>query len=214
MFINRTLTESIKNKLLHSNKIVVLYGPRQSGKTTLVNKILNTVQCSKVEINADEQKYVDILSSRDLTKMKLLVEKAFIVFRLPGFSRNLRKEVVKMDKIFFYDLGIRNTIIENYNGIEFRDDLGKLWENFVISERKKYLNNEMNIINSYFWRTYTGAELDFVEEASGRLNGFKIKWAPKNLRAPASWLSTYKEATFNEINKDNFVSFISEYGEK
>ena len=139
-----------------------------------------------------------------------LLEKAFVIFRLPGFSRNLRKEVVKMDKIYFYDLGVRNTIIDNYNGLEFRDDHGKLWENFIISERKKYLSYTMNFKNSYFWRTYTGAELDYVEEGSGKLAGFEIKWSERNKKAPASWLDTYHNATYKGINKLNFIDFISD----
>lgn len=108
------------------------------------------------------------------------------------------------------DLGIRNTIIDNYNNLEFRDDHGKLWENFIISERKKYLSYTMNFKNCYFWRTYTGAELDYVEEGSGKLSGFEIKWSARNRKAPASWLSTYKKATFKEINNMNFIDFISD----
>jgi predicted AAA+ superfamily ATPase len=381
MFIPRALTEIIKERLTVSSKVIILYGPRQSGKTTLVNIILKSVSEKIVAINADEKKYIDILSSRDFNKMRLLVEKtsilfideaqripdiginlkilhdqmpslkiiatgsssfelaskikepltgrtntyilypvafhelrkientvdlqnrieefliygtypeiysiqslaekqqylrelsssylykdifeltsikhssrldallrllafqigsqvslselgnslnmskdtvasyidllekAFVIFRLPGFSRNLRKEVVKMDKIYFYDLGIRNTIIDNYNGLQFRDDHGKLWENFIISERKKYLAYTMNFKNSYFWRTYTGAELDYVEEGSGRLSGFEIKWSERNKKAPASWLGTYNKATYKEINKLNFMDFISDVSE-
>jgi len=378
MFIPRALSETIKERLAVSNKVIILYGPRQSGKTTLVNNILESVSEKIVAINADEKKYIDVLSSRDFNKMRLLVEKAdilfidgaqripdiginlkilhdqmpslkiiatgsssfelaskikepltgrthtfilypiafhelrqientsdiqsrieefliygtypeifslptliekqqylrelsssylykdifeltsikhssrldallrllafqigsqvslselgnslnmskdtvasyidllekaFVIFRLPGFSRNLRKEVVKMDKIYFYDLGIRNTIIDNYNSLEFRDDHGKLWENFIISERKKYLSYTMNFKNFYFWRTYTGAELDYVEEGSGKLSGIEIKWSVRNKKAPASWLETYKNATYEEINKMNFIDFISD----
>ena len=378
MFIPRTLTVTIKERLADSNKVIILYGPRQSGKTTLVNDVLKSIPENIVAVNADEKKYIDLLSSRDFNKMRLLVEKAdilfideaqripdiginlkilhdrlpslkiiatgsssfelagkikepltgrthtfilypvsfhelrqientadlqsrigefliygmypeifslptltekqqylrelsssylykdifeltsikhasrldallrllafqigsqvslselgnslnmskdtvasyidllekaFVIFRLPGFSRNLRKEVVKMDKIYFFDLGIRNTIIDNYNSLEFRDDHGKLWENFIISERKKYLSYTMNFKNCYFWRTYTGAELDYVEEGSGKLSGFEIKWSARNRKAPASWLSTYKKATFKEINNMNFIDFISD----
>ena len=166
----------------------------QIGSQVSLNELGNSLNMSKDTVAS----YIDLL------------EKAFVIFRLSGFSRNLRKEVVKMDKIYFYDLGIRNTIIDNYNSLDFRDDHGKLWENFIISERKKYLSYIMNLKNSYFWRTYTGAELDYVEEGSGELSGFEIKWSVKKKKAPASWLATYKYATYEEINRMNFIDFISD----
>ena len=103
-----------------------------------------------------------------------LLEKSFVVFRLSGFSRNLRKEVVKTKKIFFYDLGIRNTLIDNMNRLSRRNDTGQLWENFLIIERLKTLSYRKRLANRYFWRTYTGAEIDYVEESGGRLHGFEF----------------------------------------
>ena len=139
-----------------------------------------------------------------------LLEKSFVIFRLSGFSRNLRKEVSKMDKIYFYDLGIRNILIDNLNSLDFRDDIGKLWENFLITERKKQLSNQISYANTYFWRTYTGAELDLVEERAGRLFGYEFKFKTKGIKAPKAWLETYPHAEFLQINRDNYFSFLTE----
>lgn len=137
-----------------------------------------------------------------------LLEKAFVVFRLSGFSRNLRKEVSKMDKIYFYDLGIRNVLIDNLLPIDRRNDLGPLWENFLISERIKRNQYAGMYARPYFWRTYTQAELDYVEEADGQIAGFEFKYSRSAARIPASWRETYPEATFKVINRDNFLDFI------
>jgi len=136
-----------------------------------------------------------------------LLEKSFIVFRLKGFSRNLRKEVTKLDKIFFYDTGIRNSLIDNLKPLKDRNDLGALWENFLIIERLKKLNYQQKPASSYFWRTYTGAELDYVEERDGSLYGFEFKSGHALAKPPQSWLSNYTNAQFECINRDNYLPF-------
>ena len=136
-----------------------------------------------------------------------LLEKVFVVFRLSGFSKNLRKEVTKNKKVFFYDLGVRNAIIENFSKPEFRPDIGALWENFVIVERIKRNMYLRAHVNHYFWRTYTGAELDFVEQGNGKLSGFEIKWQNKTAKAPKTWIETYNESDFNFINLTNYQDF-------
>ncbi|MCZ0932143.1 MAG: ATP-binding protein [Oligoflexia bacterium] len=135
-----------------------------------------------------------------------LLEKFFVIFTLTGFSRNLRKEISQKPKVYFYDLGIRNALINNFNSLEDRNDIGMLWENFIIAEKLKYNNYYKNFVSSYFWRTYTGAELDYIEEYKGKLSGYEIKWK-KTSKAPLSWLESYK-ADFNCINKNNFLEFI------
>ena len=363
MHIARSIYQSIQDKLLSSNKIIVLYGPRQVGKTTLVQNILTGSSIKRLTINADEKTYSDILSSRDLNQMKLLVEgydlifideaqripdiginlkllhdslpelkiiatgsssfelanqikepltgrtwtftlfpvavpelanlynpfelsqklpelliygsypeifsipnrrekirylnelsssylykdilelasirhtskvndllrllafqvgsevslsevgsslsmsketvatyidlleQAFVVFRLSGFSRNLRKEVTKMDKIYFYDLGIRNTVINQLNPLGQRDDVGKLWENFLMIERKKLLAYQSIYAGSYFWRTYTGAKIDYIEAREGKLSGYEFKYSRKSAKPPKTWLNTYQNAS-------------------
>lgn len=377
MFIERILSQGIKQKLQVESKAIILYGPRQVGKTTLVKKLLEELPYRTLSINADEQKYVDVLSSRDFSKLKSLVsgyqllfideaqripeivlnlkilidnmpelkiivtgsssfdlankvsepltgriwsytlfpisfleltgnknsfelksqleerliygaypeifsidndkikreyleslsssylykdilelaylkhsskirdllkliafqignqvsinelsrmlaigkatvehyidllEKSFVLFRLSAFSRNLRKEVTKMDKIYFYDLGMRNIIIDNMKPLKDRDDSGKLWENFLIIERLKFLRYTQNLASMYFWRTYTGAELDYVEEKGRELLGYEFKFSNKAARPPKTWFSTYHKARFQIINQENFLEFVT-----
>lgn len=374
--INRLLFSEIKSKLIDSNKIIVLYGARQVGKTTLVQKIIKDLGLKSLSINADEQKYNAVFSERDLNKMLLLVEgyellfideaqriidiginlkilhdakpnlkiivtgsssfelanktkealtgrtwtytlfpisvselrqtqnlfeindlleqillygtypdvinlpnqqdkirflnelttaylykdvfelatikypeklrkllqllafqagsevslneiansldinratvenyidlleKAFVIFRLSAFSRNLRKEINKMDKIYFYDLGVRNALINNFNSIDIRNDNGALWENFLVVERLKNNNYQNRFAQSYFWRTYTGAELDYIEEQNGQLSGFEFKFSKKVNKAPKSWQENYVDASFQCINRSNYWDFI------
>ncbi len=139
-----------------------------------------------------------------------LLEKSFVIFRLSGFSRNLRKEVVKMDKIYFYDTGVRNTLINNFNSVQLRNDKGQLWENFLMAERMKTNAYNETFVNSYFWRTYSGAELDLVEEKDGQLHGFEFKWGKQQKRrsAPTAWMETYENSTYECIRPENFVKWL------
>ncbi|MFW5773929.1 MAG: ATP-binding protein [Tangfeifania sp.] len=137
-----------------------------------------------------------------------LLEKVFVIYRLPGFSRILRKEITKNKKVYFYDTGIRNAVIEDFSLPEKRPDIGALWENFVISERIKRNNYKRTHAKSYFWRTYTGAELDYIEESSGKLSGYEIKWKKKKSKPPKSWMETYKNADFEIINSENHQDFL------
>ncbi len=137
-----------------------------------------------------------------------ILEKAFIIFRLSGFSKNLRKEVSKRDKIYFWDLGVRNTLINNFSEINYRNDLGGMWENLLISERLKHLNYNGKYHSSYFWRTYTGAEIDYIEEAHGQLFAYELKYKKARKKAPKTWHDNYGH-NFQSITIDNFWDFIS-----
>ncbi len=375
MKIERKIQEIIIEELNDGKKIVVLYGARQTGKTTLSNEILSKISGKILKVNADQAKYVDILSSRDLDKMKLLIEdydvlfideaqqipdvginlkiicdslpelrvmvtgsssfelaekikepltgrtttqtlypisleelrkyhnvfelqsrleeymiygmypelfqykpgkkkekylrelassylykdifklsnirnrkvvtdlvkllafqigseislnelannlkisqetvnnyidlleQAFIIFRLGGFSRNLRKEISKRDKIYFWDLGVRNMLINNFAPLNMRTDTGQMWENFMIAERLKYLSYNEVYASIYFWRTYTGAELDFVEERNGELFAYEIKYRKARKNPPASWVKNYS-SNYQCITFDNFWEFV------
>jgi predicted AAA+ superfamily ATPase len=138
-----------------------------------------------------------------------LFEKSFIIFNLRGFSRNLRKEVTKKGKYYFYDNGIRNTIISNFNDLNMRDDIGKLWENFIVIERIKKQDYQKIYSNNYFWRTWEGKEIDWVEEREGKLFGFEIKWSDKKHKEPKLWRQTYKNAEYKIINQENYLEFIT-----
>lgn len=134
-----------------------------------------------------------------------LLEKAFVIFRLPAFSKNLRKEINKSQKIYFYDVGIRNAIIRNFSGLDMRMDIGGLWENFCISERMKYNQNHRRFVNTYFWRTYDQQEIDYIEEMDGKLFCFEFKYNPQSKsKFPKIFRETYKESEFKIINYDNF----------
>lgn len=135
-----------------------------------------------------------------------LLEKSFVIYTLRGFSRNLRKEVNKKPKLYFYDLGVRNAIIGNFNYLDARNDVGALWENFLISERMKRNEYLKTHGSCYFWRTYTGAELDYVEECNGKLYGYEFKWN-KSAKAPESWHETY-HGEYACINRDHFMEFV------
>lgn len=137
-----------------------------------------------------------------------ILELAFVIFRLPPLSRNLRKEIAKSRKIYFWDTGIRNAIINNFNPFTKRADIGGLWENFVIAERLKR-NMHMSLApNTYFWRTWTRQEVDYIEEAGGALTGFEIKWRNKPVKAPSLWHATYPESTWQLVNPTNFLPFV------
>jgi predicted AAA+ superfamily ATPase len=164
----------------------------QIGSEVSINELSGTLQIARETVVS----YLDLL------------EKAFIVFRLSGYSRNLRKEIVRHDKIYFYDLGVRNAVIENFSPIASRNDGGKLWENFLIVERMKTQTYRREGVNRYFWRTYTGAEIDYVEESGGQLQGFEFKFNQKNSRAPHSWRENYPDASFQTINRDNYLDFV------
>ncbi len=376
MEIDRLIRPQITNDLKHHRKIVLLYGPRQSGKTTLSKQIIREMELKTLMVNADQSKYINVLSSRDLGKLRSLVagysflfidegqripeiginlkilhdeipelkilvtgsssfllsgrvseslagrkriftllpvsmqelaglynpfalneqledrlvfgsypevvitpgnadkelylrdissslifkdilelemiryphkirdllkllafqagsqvsihelgtklglnretverylfllEQSFVIFRLPAFSNNPRKEISKSQKYFFYDNGIRNILIDNLKSLNDRNDVGILWENFVIAERQKYLLFNQKSTKCYFWRTYAGTEIDYIEESNGEYFAFEIKSGKAKPRIPLSWSSSYG-MNYRNITKDNYLEFIS-----
>lgn len=138
-----------------------------------------------------------------------LLEQTFILYRLSGYSRNLRKEITKMDKFYFADNGVRNAIINNFNDFQTRDDVGALWENFLISERLKKQAYKPIYANNYFWRTWDQREVDWVEEREGKLFGYEFKWnRSRSEKSKQVWMQTYSEANFEVITEKNYLKFI------
>lgn len=181
--------------LRHSHKIVRLLQllAFQIGNKVSFNELAGQIGMSK---NTAE-KYLDLL------------EKSFVIYKMMGFSRNLRKEISKNPRYYFYDNGIRNALINNLNPLSMRDDIGKLWENYIMIERmkkKEYLNISSS---DYFWRTYTQQEIDLIEERSGALYAYEIKWNIKVPKVPKEWRENYKKSEFQVINKENYLNFIS-----
>ncbi len=375
MYINRILKEKILNDVVQSQKVVMIYGPRQAGKTTLSRQIINESGLKSLMINADQLKYIDVLSSRDLRKLQaltsgyellfidegqripdiginlkilhdeipglkvfvtgsssfllsnkvteslagrkkvftllpvsmqelsydfnsfelqdqleerliygsfpevittpghtdktnylqdlgtsymykdilelenikypqkirellkllafqiggqvsihelckqlalnretverylFLLEQSFVIFKLPAFSQNKRKEISKSQKYYFYDNGIRNTLIDNFKYLSERNDKGDLWENFIIAERQKYLLFNQNYARCFFWRTYSGTEIDYIEETQGTYHAYEIKHSKSKVKAPPSWTNHYG-TNFSVINWDNYLDYI------
>ncbi len=135
-----------------------------------------------------------------------LLEKSFIIFRLTSFKRNLRAELGKSFKVYFYDLGIRNSLINNFNHLGLRTDTGGIWENFCIVERLKLNNNKRRFATSYFWRTYDQKELDYIEERDGLLRAFEFKWNPKaKVKKVKQFFEAYPNSEFTVVNRENFL---------
>ncbi len=149
------------------------------------------------------------MSKNTVARYLNLLEKAFVLIRVDGFSRNLRKEVSKMSRYYFYDNGVRNAVIGNFNFLDKRNDVGQLWENFLFIERLKKREYKDIYANNYFWRTYDQKEIDLVEEREGKLYGFEFKWGEKKSKPPKEWLENYDNAEFKVINKENYLDFVT-----
>lgn len=145
-----------------------------------------------------------------LTSYLDLLQKSFVLFRIGGFSRNLRKEVSKSSKWYFYDTGIRNAVIRDYSPFRQRPDTerGALWENYFISDRLKRAHNHRLGINFYFWRTYDQQEIDLIEEENGHLSAIEMKSGSKQPSSPKAFAKAYPDAAFSVLNADNYMDYI------
>lgn len=164
----------------------------QIGSEVSYNELSNLVGIDKKTV----ENYIDLL------------EKSYVVFRLSPYTKNKRREISKLRKIYFYDLGIRNAIINNFNFLANRNDAGALWENFMIIERLKYRTYHNVHANQYFWRTYDGSEVDLVEEREGKLFGYEFKWGTqRKTRVPKKWLE-YLESSFERITAKDLAKLV------
>jgi predicted AAA+ superfamily ATPase len=164
----------------------------QIGSIVSLNELSNRLGISRVAI----ENYIDML------------EQSFVIFRLPSLSNNPRNEISKSVKIYFTDLGIRNALINNFNSFDLRNDIGALWENFVIVERMKTFEYQRKQATRYFWRTYSGTELDLVEERDGGYFGYEIKYKKAKVNPPAKWVHNYPGSEYKYVNRDNYLEFI------
>jgi predicted AAA+ superfamily ATPase len=177
------------------------------------DKILKLLQALSFQVGS-QVSYNELgqmcgIDSKTVEKYIDLLEKAYIVFRLGSFSRNLRNELKNSKKIYFYDNGIRNAVISNFNQIENRTDIGALWENFIIAERVKFLNNTGAWVNFWFWRTKEKKEIDLIEETDGKISAYEFKWNPNSkAKLPKQFLNTYKNSNIRVIDSGNFEKFI------
>jgi predicted AAA+ superfamily ATPase len=152
----------------------------------------NDLQISKNTV----EKYLDLFS------------KVFILYPVSGFSRNADNEITKKKKWYFVDNGIRNALINHFNPLNMRDDAGKLWENYLNSERIKKLEYQDYFVTDYFWRTTTRQEIDRIEEKSGEIEAFEYKWGKTTVKTPTQFAQNYPQSKFTVVNQDNYLDFI------
>ena len=165
----------------------------QMGNEVSYSGLANALQVDRKTIIS----YIDVL------------EQNFILFRLGAYSKNLRKEITKSQKIYFYDVGVRNALIEAFQPLELRNDVGFIWENFCIVERLKYAKNNRRYINRYFWRTYDQKEIDYIEEEDGVLTGYECKWSPDaSMKVPEKFLNAYPGTVVQRIDRSNYWRFL------
>lgn len=162
------------------------------------------------EVSYHELGQITDMDNQTVENYITLLEQAFIIFRLPPLSRNLRKELKTKRKIYFYDNGIRNSIIAQYQALELRQDTGALWENYLISERRKYLHYHNLFANTYFWRTQDQQEIDYVEERNGFMWAYEMKWNPKaKVSFSKTFTKAYPQHQTQVVHRDNFFDFLT-----
>jgi len=176
-------------------------------KLIMILRLLAFQIGSEVSLNEIAQKVG--LDYKTVGRYINLLEKNFVLFRLYGFSRNLRNEMSKKQKYYFYDTGIRNALIANFNPVYLRDDIGAVWENFIFVERLKKQRYLSINCNNYFWRTWNKEEIDFIEEREGRLFAYEFKWSARSIKIPKSWQSAYPKSHFEVIHPESYLDFIT-----
>ena len=227
------LTQKLEEYLIFGAYPDVLLAKNKEEKITLLNELVDLyllkdiLALGKVKSSAILLNLVKLLAfqvgqlvslSELATQLRIdvktvaryldLLEKSFVICKSSGFSRNLRNEITKKHKYYFLDLGIRNAVIAQFNSLNVRNDIGQLWENFVFIERLKYGAYTGFYGNRYFWRTYQGQEIDFIEEIEGKLTAFETKWSStKSVKVPMSWKENY-ESSFNKITPGNYLDFV------
>jgi predicted AAA+ superfamily ATPase len=182
------MLERVKNSQKLQEIVTLL--ALQIGSEVSLNEIATTVGLARNTV----ERYIDLL------------EKSFVIKKLPAFSRNLRKEIGKSAKYYFLDTGVRNAVINNFNRLELRNDTGALWENFVVMEMLKAHEARQTGARFWFWRTYEQQEMDLVVESDGAIRGYEIKWNPRKARIPKVWRETYGPGEI--ITRENLLQIL------
>lgn len=201
----KKLLEEIATSYLYKD-ILELESIKKSDKIYKLLKLL-AFQIGQ-EVSIKELSDTLDVSSETVKRYIDLLEKSFIIFRLSALSKNPRKEIAKKDKIYFYDLGIRNVLIDNLHSVEDRNDLGALFENFLVTERVKKTTYQDLSATGYFWRSYTGREIDYVESLEGKYAAYEFKYGKDTARRPRKFFDAYGEGEFTVINRDNYLPFV------
>ncbi len=165
----------------------------QVGKEVSLEELGRNLGISKNTV----ERYLDLLS------------KVFVIYKRGGYSKNLRKEIVKSNRWYFVDNGVRNALINNFNLLPLRQDVGLLWENYILSERMKYNDYRLRVVNSYYWRTYDQQEIDLIEEANDLIEAFETKWKEKPVKKPAAFARAYIDSAFHVIHQNNYLPYIT-----
>ncbi len=225
--------DKIRERLIYGNYPELLHLPDRKDKEDYLNEMVSSYLLKDIlvyENIKNSQKIFNLLrliafqlggevslqelgkqlsiSKNTVEKYLDLLSKVYILHKVGGFSRNLRKEITKNSRWYFLDNGIRNAVIANFNTIESRNDIGQLWENYMISERLKYQEYNRISSNNYFWRTYEQQEIDWVEERGGSLFGYEFKWKESKVKIPTQWKNAYPDSSFEVINVNNYNSWI------
>jgi uncharacterized protein len=233
-FNKHELTEKLEEFLIYGSYPDVINHKTREGKIVTIDEITNSylfkdilelegIKKSKVLVDllrliafqvGNEVSHSELASRlginyKTVAKYLDLMEQAFIIYNLRGFSRNLRNEITKKSKYYFYDNGIRNSIIQNFNKLELRNDIGQLWENFLVSERLKKQQYHGVFANNYMWRTWDQKEIDFIEEREGKLFAYEFKWSGKKSKIPKDFAKAYPKHEFQEVSKENYLDFIT-----
>lgn len=202
----RDILKNLSDSTLYKDLLAL----EQVKKPSLIEKVLRALAWQLgSEVSYNEMAQLIGADKETVERYVDLLEKAFVVFRLPALNRNLRNEIKRGRKVYFYDVGIRNAIINNFNAVEFRQDKGALFENFVIVERLKFLETHRHYVNRYFWRTSQQQEIDYIEEHGGKLFAYEIKWNPlRKVRFSATFLGAYPGSETRLITSDNLDRFV------
>ena len=188
--------------------ILELEGVRRSEKIVDLLRLL-AFQIGQ-EVSLSELAMKLAINRRTVDRYLDLLEKVFVIFKVEGFSRNLRKEITKNSRYYFFDNGVRNSLIQNFNPPELRNDIGQLWENYLMVERRKANQAAGQDVNAYFWRTYDQKEIDYIEEFGGRLYGYEFKWRGDGIRKATrnEFLAAYPGSLLEVVNQENFIDFL------
>ena len=230
---NMNKMDKVRERLVFGNYPELLHLPDRQDKVDYLNEMISSYLLKDIlvyEHIKNSQKIFNLLrliafqiggevslqelgiqlgiSKNTVEKYLDLLSKVFILHKVEGFSRNLRKEITKNSRWYFLDNGIRNAVIANFNPLQARNDIGALWENYMISERLKYQEYRRISSNNYFWRTYEQQEIDWVEERDGSLFGYEFKWKEEKVKIPTQWKSAYPDASFELININNFSEWL------
>lgn len=199
------------NNLVNSYLFKDIFALQDVRKPNVIEKLLEALALQLgSEVSINELSKLLQIDRETVTRYLDLLEKTFVIFRLPSLSRNLRNEIRKNRKVYFYDNGVRNAIISNFNAINSRNDKGALWENFIISEKIKYQRYNNLFHKNYFWRTQQQQEIDFIEEYDGMMYAFEIKWNPlKDVRFSKTFKTAYPDHELNVVTPENYQDFLS-----